>query len=165
MQNVKVIKLSPDNPNCKFIVQKAVGDIAQQFTCLAMDLKEKKAVFPRTIVYCTSIANCGEIFSLFHEELGCVAEGMYSMYHSRTPKGIQEKVLSSLAKIDGLVRIVFATNALGMGINLLGELFTMESHMILKIICKKLEGVAGIRRDLMHSCFTNLIILQGVIKQ
>ncbi len=39
------------------------------------------------------------------------------MYHSSTPEEIQEKVLSSLGVIDGLVRIVFATNALGMGIN------------------------------------------------
>ena len=35
LQNVKVIKLCPDNPNYKFIVQKAMGDIAQQFTSLA----------------------------------------------------------------------------------------------------------------------------------
>ena len=166
MQNVKVIKLSPDNPNCKFIVQKAVGDIAQQFTCLAMDLKEKTTVFPRTVVYCMSIASCGEIFSLFREELGCVAEGMYAMYHSRTPKGIQEKVLFSLASIDGLVRIGFATNALGMGIKLpdIRRVIHYGIPRDTEIICKKLGGVAGIRKDLMHSCFTNHIILQGVMK-
>lgn len=118
MHNVKVIKLCPDNPNCKFIVQKAMGDIAQQFTSLAVELKEKKYTFPRTIVYCMSITSCGEIYSLFYEELEGEAERMYAMYHSRTPNEIQEKVLSSLGKIDGLVRIVFATNALGMGISL-----------------------------------------------
>ena len=69
-------------------------------------------------MYCTSIANCGEIFSFFQEELGGVADGMYAIYHSRTPQGIQDRVLSSLGETDGFVRIVFATNALGMGVNL-----------------------------------------------
>ena len=40
------------------------------------------------------------------------------MYHARTPQGIQDRVLSSLGETDGFVRIVFATNALGMGVNL-----------------------------------------------
>ena len=83
-----VIKLSSDNPNCRFIVQKAIGYIDQQFKCLSDELKKKKTAFPRTIVYCTSIANCGEIVSFFQEELGGVADGMYAIYHSRTPQGI-----------------------------------------------------------------------------
>ena len=43
---------------------------------------------------------------------------MYAMYHSKTPQTIQEKVLDPLGEKDGLVRIVFATNALGMGVNI-----------------------------------------------
>ena len=69
-------------------IQNAIGYIDQQFKCLADELKKKKTAFPRTIVYCTSIANCGEIFSFFQEELGGVADGMYAIYHSRTPQGI-----------------------------------------------------------------------------
>ena len=57
-------------------------------------------------------------FHFFNEELGGVADGMYAMYHARTPQGIQDRVLSSLGETDGFVRIVFATNALGMGVNL-----------------------------------------------
>lgn len=42
---------------------------------------------------------------------------MFAMYHSKTPPQIQEKVLASLTDIDGLIRCVFATNALGLGVN------------------------------------------------
>ena len=69
MRNVKVVKLSPDKPNCKFIVAKAVGDIEEQFKSMVEELREKQQSFPKTIVYCRSIASCGEMFSLFSEEL------------------------------------------------------------------------------------------------
>ena len=118
MRNVKVVKLSPDKPNCKFIVEKASGDMEQQFKCLVEELVEKREAFPSTIVYCQSIANCGELFYYFAEELDGIGDGMYAMFHSKTPRGIQEEVLTSLAETGGRVRIVFATNALGMGINL-----------------------------------------------
>ena len=62
-----------------------------------------------TIVYCQSIASCGEMFLLFSEELEGMSYGMYAMYHSKTPQAIQEEVLDSLGEKDGLVRIVFGT--------------------------------------------------------
>ena len=40
------------------------------------------------------------------------------MYHSKTPEEIQMKVLESIVDPSGMVRLVFATSALGMGVNL-----------------------------------------------
>lgn len=40
------------------------------------------------------------------------------MYHSKTPEEIQRKVLESIVDPTGMVRLVFATSALGMGVNL-----------------------------------------------
>ena len=40
------------------------------------------------------------------------------MYHSKTPEKIKEKVLSSLLEEDGECRVVIATSALGMGVNI-----------------------------------------------
>ena len=40
------------------------------------------------------------------------------MYHSKTPDNIKELVLSSLLEIDGKCRVVIATSALGMGVNI-----------------------------------------------
>ena len=42
------------------------------------------------------------------------------MYHSNTPQYNKDVILKSMAKPDGVVRIVFATVALGMGVNLQG---------------------------------------------
>lgn len=40
------------------------------------------------------------------------------MYHSKTPEEIQRKVLESIVDPSDMVRLVFATSALGMGVNL-----------------------------------------------
>ena len=40
------------------------------------------------------------------------------MYHSNTPQHNKEVILSSLNKSAGVVRVLFATIALGMGVNL-----------------------------------------------
>ena len=45
---------------------------------------------------------------------------LFGMYHANTPSHNKEVILSSMQRADGTVRIVFATVALGMGVNLVG---------------------------------------------
>ena len=65
---------------------------------------------------------------MFHRELGArgywppesprkVENRLFAMYHSGATK---EFVLKSLLETDGVCRVVFATNALGMGVNIRG---------------------------------------------
>lgn len=51
MRDTKVVKLTPDKPNCRFAVEK-VFDNEKQLKCFLEELKEKKEKFPRTIIYC-----------------------------------------------------------------------------------------------------------------
>ena len=84
----------------------------------------------KTIVYCKSIKDCGRLFRLFRSELGSEsfyrsAESttetakmlMFRMFHSVTLQKHQKLVMDSFYKQDGICRLVFATNALGMGVN------------------------------------------------
>ena len=41
-----------------------------------------------------------------------------AMYHSKSPDNIKELVFSSLLEVDGKCRVVIATGALGMGVNI-----------------------------------------------
>ena len=45
---------------------------------------------------------------------------LFGMYHANTPSHNKEVILSSMQRADGTVRIVFATVALGMGVDLVG---------------------------------------------
>ena len=40
------------------------------------------------------------------------------MYHSKTPQGIKDSVLSDLLSVHGNIRLVIATSAPGMGVNI-----------------------------------------------
>ena len=93
-------------------------------------LRKKKNKMAKTIVYCKSIKDCGKLFRLFKYELGSesfhsdnessreVTENLlFGMFHSVTLQKHQNRVMDSFYKHDGTCRLVFATNALGMGIN------------------------------------------------
>ena len=72
---------------------------------------------------------CADLYAYFHYELGDQsyyppgAERIsdnrpFGMFHASTPQHNKDVILSSLSKPDGVVRVVFATVALRMGINL-----------------------------------------------
>ncbi|XP_031571181.1 Bloom syndrome protein-like [Actinia tenebrosa] len=82
----------------------------------------------RTIVYCKSIKDCGRLFKLFKSELGsdsyfpqgCQKESqnmLFGMFHHNTLDKHKDRILNSFHNEDGVCRLVFVTNALGMGIN------------------------------------------------
>jgi len=81
------------------------------------------------IVYCRSLNSCADLYVHFHYELGNDSyypsdsphlsdHRLFGMYHSNTPQYNKDVILKSLTQPDGVVRIVFATIALGMGVNL-----------------------------------------------
>ena len=43
---------------------------------------------------------------------------LFGRYHANTPEHNKEVIMKSLSKLDGVVRVVFATVALGMGVNM-----------------------------------------------
>ncbi len=72
---------------------------------------------------------CADLSAYFHYELADdsyyspgaahVSDNrLFGMYHSNTPQHNKDMILKSLVSPDGVVRVVFATDALGMGIDL-----------------------------------------------
>lgn len=83
----------------------------------------------RVLVYCQSLNMCADLYAHFLYELGDKSyyppgsekvsdNRLFAMFHANTPQHNKEVVLRSLNQPDGVVRVVFATVALGMGINL-----------------------------------------------
>ena len=85
----------------------------------------------RVIFYCRSLSVCADLYTFY---LYCLGEESYfppdvpkisdnrlfGMYHANTPTHNKEVILNSIQKDDGVVRLVFAMVALGMGVNLVG---------------------------------------------
>jgi len=98
---------------------------------LLSTLREKILATPRVIVYCQSIMMCSYLYAHFHYELGeasyhplgspeLAENRLFAMFHSCTPQRNKDVVFQSLMDPDGVVRVVFATNALGMGVDFRG---------------------------------------------
>lgn len=117
MRNPKVIRQSPDKKNISYHVEKA-KELDETFEWILDLFSSCIAEIPKTIIYCRSLKDCGEIYSLFDEIATHSEAPVVSMYHSKTPEQIKQKVLSSLLEEDGDCRIVIATSALGMGVNI-----------------------------------------------
>ena len=125
------ITVSPNRKNIKLFVLKVTSDISVNFTWLASELKETTIGCPRTLIYVRDYKTCGELYRFFmsnlldkayypHDAEKKSSNRLVAMYHSGTSPSIQEHVLQSLKDPNGKVRIVIATNALGMGVDIKG---------------------------------------------
>lgn len=130
MKGCEVVSTSPDRPNIYYGV-KPRTDITSDMSSLLSSLKEHKNKTPRVLVYCPSLNICSDLYAFFHFELGSESyhppgaeqtsdNRLFGMYHSNTPQYNKDVILKSMSEDGGVVRIVFATVALGMGVNLRG---------------------------------------------
>ena len=130
MINCCKVTKSPDRPNIFYAVKPRVS-IDSDFADLVNMLRSFLVRTPRVIVYCQSFTDCSALYGHFLYELGTSSyypsgasqlsdNRLFGMFHSQTPQYNKDVILKSLAESDGVVRVVFATIALGMGIDLRG---------------------------------------------
>ena len=122
------VTASLDRPNIYYAV-KPRSDIDTDFHPLVSTLREKTISAPRVIVYCQLLDTCADLYAHFHYELGEASYyppgsphlsdfRLFGMFHASTPHHNKDVILKSLLVPDGVVRVVFATVALGMGVDL-----------------------------------------------
>ena len=123
---------SPDRPNIRLTVHKvSPANPASQFTSVIRELKTKRNECRRLFVYCQKISDCSDFYVEFMSELGDFAywpdgsphvsdHRLVAMYHSAIPEYNKAVVLNSLQDPAGVCRVVFATSALGMGVDVQG---------------------------------------------
>ena len=91
------------------------------FEEVILDLKKNSVFANRVIVYCCSLDMCATLYAHFLVSgvtiLVISDNRLFGMFHSNTPDHNKQVILKSLVKGDGVVRVVFATMALGMGVD------------------------------------------------
>ena len=116
----------------------------------------------RVIIYCQSLNMCSDLFAHFLFELGSSSyyppgapqlsdNRLFGMYHASTPKYNKEVIQTSLSVPDGIVRVVFATVALGMGINFqnVNLIIHYVLHEALKTTSRRVDEEGEVEK--MHS--------------
>ena len=92
-------------------------------------MKEKAVDTRRVLVYCQSLNMCADLYGPFNYELGEASYHppgsphlsdywLFRMFHACTLQYSKNVILKSLAVRDGVVHVVFATIALGKGVDL-----------------------------------------------
>lgn len=114
--NFKEIVISPNKTNIRISVAKVSNTVETAMHWLIEGLSELKEKFPRTIIYCTSIKDVSEIYSYVTKEL-IFSSNVLEMFHSETPLTKKQRILECLTNITGEIKIVIATSALGMGLD------------------------------------------------
>ena len=61
---------------------------------------------------------------------------LFGMFHAKTPQRSKDNIVQSLQDPNGVVRVVFASVAMGMGVDLQTSSYTMELLAALRIIFK-----------------------------
>ena len=127
MNGCTFIYASPDRPNICYSVKLRM-DLSTDLTHVLDDLKTKSIKAMRVIIYCKSLNMCADLYAHFMYELGSMSyyppgaeeianNRLFGMYHSSTSPHNKAVILKSMAALDGTTRVVFATNALGMGVH------------------------------------------------
>ncbi len=127
MEDCVRVSLSPDRPNIFYEV-KCSTDIETDFSELISSVRLNATSTPRVIVYCRSLDMCSTLYAHFHYELGAASyhppgasqisdNRLFGMFHASTPCHNKDVILQNLLIPDGIVKVVFATVALGMGVN------------------------------------------------
>ena len=109
------IYLSPNRSNIYLYKSRVTTEIDRSFQWLVDKLKSEKTAMGKTIVYSTSIKDCGRLFRFFKSQLGergyypedsprTSANLLFGMYHHSTLNKQKSIILNSFHEEQGTIR-------------------------------------------------------------
>jgi superfamily II DNA/RNA helicase len=117
-----VISESPDRVNIKYlnirIHERDPHKSNVAFDWLIWKLKTEQINMHRMIVYCRNRNQCNTLYGIFEDQLDSTEN--FAMCHGGTDAEVSKKVVKDFEKEDGQIRVLFATVAFGMGVDVKG---------------------------------------------
>ena len=128
MQEFITVSLWPNQPTIMYEVKPRTKPEAD-FSDLHTTLREKLISTPHVTVYCRTLTLCTDLFAHFSYEMSTDLyyppgspelsdSNVFGMFHASTPQHSEDVIVNSLMDPCGGVRIVFASIAIGMGVDL-----------------------------------------------
>lgn len=126
--DVIITSLPPDRPNV-FLEMKIQSsyDVYKDLRWLVQSLATNQRQQPKTIVFVQSLREASDIFEMFTSELGDRAyergerdprRRLVSVFHGQVSKALQEYTLDEFVKPQSFIRVLVATIAFGMGVEI-----------------------------------------------
>lgn len=131
MEAAVLVQHTSNRPNIFLVVREMPGDFTKWQEMLDEDIEILKALgisAERKVIFCRSIEMACTLYEYYEDGLGDCAyhdlqgglipsNRVFAMYHSESASSVKTAVSESLLDPNGVVRRVFATQSLGMGID------------------------------------------------
>ena len=165
MKDPYKIEESPQKPNISYVLEYMQPDksLCHQFNWLVEEINRNGLSTERTIIYCQTIQQCSHMYSMLKSmigdtiyagKLGDNRNVLLEMLHSCSPPSNKEAVLKSFQDPKGVIRILVATIAFGMGVECraVHEPFNLAPRKTLRLLFKNLVGLVGMENQVSHTC-------------
>ena len=129
MKNCEMIVASPNRKKLFLSLKKRMPDnygiksYAAILRPIAKELDEQRESYPMTIIY-MGLKYCGYAFQLFdliikNQYIGGEQpiSRLFTQFHASTTKDMKEDILCEIKKANSRIRVIFATTALGIGVD------------------------------------------------
>lgn len=125
LDDPEIIHLIPDRPNVALQLVEVPENYERELTWVADVLKDN-AQNIKCVVYVRTITTCFKLYKWLKTYLGKAAYSgeeirdnlILDMVHSSTPQDAKDKLMADFPKKDSKVRLIVATIAFGMGVNI-----------------------------------------------
>ena len=128
MKRPIVIAANPDKSNIRYEVIPFVS-INKTFGALAEQLREKQMLIGKAVIFCQTLSDCPKIYRFFRSALGddftypagspdICGNRIVDIFHSCTETCIKDKIIAAFSAESSPLRVVVATTAFGMGIDI-----------------------------------------------
>ena len=128
MKQVAYVVESQNRPNIRYAVKRITKEDVNVFSWLIVDLKEKGCNCDKVLIFCQKIDDCVKLYQFFATALvdcafippgECILQNaLFGMFHAKITNKDKDILLRSYSDPDGKCRVMFATIAFGMGMNI-----------------------------------------------
>nr|XP_054758518.1 ATP-dependent DNA helicase RecQ-like [Lytechinus pictus] len=121
LKNYTTISASPDRSNIKHSFMKSSSNSPDtNLAFLVKELQDRGRDCDRFLVYCQSRKIVSEVYSMFMYQLPPTHKAYVQMYHTNSEDDVQQHIVKDFGDSKGTIRVLVATIAFGMGVDVQG---------------------------------------------